>query len=136
MPIVGFNFDKISVEKKSSLSKEDKIQNNVNVRDIKESKLKIDKNEVKSLKIEFDFSVDYSKAGNLQLLGNLIYLENEPKISELLNMWDKDKKMQTEFGAQIYNFIINRCSIKALQLEEDVGLPLHIILPKVKPKNK
>jgi len=31
----------------------------------------------------------------------------------------------------LFNFIMNKCNIKALYLEDEMGLPLHIPLPKI-----
>jgi len=68
------------------------------------------------------------------MLGNVLYFDNEEKIKELKDKWKKDEKVPTDFGALIYNFIIVKTTIKALQLEEDLGLPLHISMPKITKK--
>ena len=135
MPIVGFGFDKISIEKKE-YAKQVKIQNNINVVSLEESKLVIGKEQKPSIKANFDYSVDYERTGNLQMLGHVVYFDTEEKIKEILEKWKKEQKMQGDFGTLIYNFIIVKSSIKALQLEEDLGLPLHVSMPKIVQKKK
>ena len=133
MAIVGFGFDKILVNKKETKTQY-KVQNNINVISLSESKLPVGKEDVPVIKITFDYLVDYEEAGKVELSGYVMYLDVVQKIKEILEKWKKDEKMPTEFGASIYNFIINRVSVKALQLEEDIGFPLHISLPKIMPK--
>ncbi len=134
MPIIGSSFDKISVERKGKLSREEEIKNHVNVKSLEATKMSIGPTEKDALKIFFEFTVNYGKAGKIELLGSVLYLDSEENIKEILNTWKKTQKMSPEFGAQVYNFIIHKCSLKALQLESDIGFPLHIILPEVKVK--
>ncbi|MBS3152516.1 hypothetical protein J4230_03850 [Candidatus Woesearchaeota archaeon] len=133
MPIVGFGFDKIYGERKE-FAKQVKIENNIKITSLKDAKIVIGKDEKVALRVEFDYTVRYEKAGTLQMLGNVLYFDNEEKIKELKDKWKKDEKVPTDFGALIYNFIIVKTTIKALQLEEDLGLPLHISMPKITKK--
>ena len=133
MPVIGFGFDKINVEKKESL-KEYKVKNNINVLTIEESKLQIGKDSKPAIRALFEFIVDYEKAGKVELKGFLMYFDTETKIKEILDGWKKEEKLPSDFGALLYNQVINKSTIKALELEESVGFPMHIVLPKVQPK--
>lgn len=134
MPIVGFGFTKVSAERKDQLKKQDKVQSSVKITSLKETKIKMSEEEKEALILSFDFNIDYSNAGKLELLGNIVYYESPDKINELLTAWEKNKTVPPEFGAMMYNFILGKANIKALQLEEEVGLPLHLRLPQVKVK--
>src|SRR3989338_4706321 len=136
MPIIGFAFNKINVERTGNLTKTDKIQNNVKVTSIKESKMRMGQEEKESVNVSFEFTVDYSKAGKLELLGTIVYFESPDKVKVILQEWSKEEKMPQEFGVLMYNYIIKKCVVKSLALEEDMGLPLHIVLPKVQVKKK
>ena len=133
MPIVGFGYEKISVERKET-TKQVEITNNVNFTSLKETKMKIGNEEKPAVKANFDYSVDYQEAGKLQMIGYVVFYDTEAKVKEYLDLWKKQQKLATEFGAHLYNFIIAKASIRALQLEEDLSLPLHITLPRVVPK--
>ena len=135
MPIVGFGFDKINGERKEFIKKV-KIENKINVTSLKESKLMIGKEEKAALKAVFEFNVDYESAGKLQMIGHVVYFDTDEVIKDLLEKWKKDEKIPVDFGTLVYNFIISKCSIKALQLEEDLGLPLHISFPRIVQKKK
>ena len=135
MPIVGFGFDKINIEKKEQFTKEDKINNNIRVESLKEFKIKTsDKEESDAILMTFEFGLDYGKAGNLELKGHIIFYDNEEKVKELLESWTKNKKLPPDFGTYIFNFIMLKSNVKALELEEEVGLPLHLKLPRFKIK--
>ncbi len=133
MPIIGFGFEKIHIEKKEPYNREDQIQNRIRIEDIKESKLKADsKKEMPSLMITFSFEIDYGKAGGLELKGYVLYYDSEKVLKELMDEWKKGHKLPPEFSTQIFNFVLLKSNIKGLQLEEEVGLPLHLRLPRFK----
>ena len=137
MPVVGFGFDNINIEKKQPFDKDDKINNNIKIIELKETSLKPnDKDELPGILILFEFSLSFAKAGNLSLKGHIIYYDPENKTKELLKNWKDGKKLPAQFSTQIFNFILYKCNIRALQLEEEVGLPLHLKLPKFKVQNQ
>ena len=138
MPIVGFNFKKISAEKKAQVQNNDKIQNIIKIATVEESTIKIGSEEQKVAAISFEFAVDYAEAGKLEFLGNIIYYDTEEVVKGLISGWKNESKVNPQFGTMIYNFIMARCNIKALQFEDEVGLPLHLRLPRlrVSPEDK
>ncbi len=136
MPVVGFGFDKISVERKAQYTKEDKIKNNLGIEDFKETKIKTsDKEEQLAILIIFNFGLEYGKAGDLELKGHIVFYDSEDKLKELIAAWDKNKRLPPEFSMFIFNFILLKSHVKSLELEEEVGFPLHLKLPKFKIKN-
>ena len=44
----------------------------------------------------------------------------------------KDKKMPDDFRNTLFNLILRKASLKALQLEEEMNLPIHMQLPTLK----
>jgi len=135
MPIVGFGFDKLHVERKEQFTKEDKLKNSIQIDSVKETKLKTsDKTEADAILILFSFRLEYGKAGDIDFKGHIIFYESEDKVKEIIDSWNKNKKMPGDFSAFIFNFILAKSNLKALELEEVVGLPLHLKLPKFRIK--
>jgi hypothetical protein len=137
MKVVNFNFTKISIERLK-----DKIDNNLkfntkldlsSIDSLKSDILKI-KDEL--IKIDFVYTVLYEPDfAKLELAGSLI-LSVDPKMAkEILKNW-KDKQTSEEFRVVIFNVILKKSNIKAIQLEDEMGLPTHIPLPSFKPQNK
>lgn len=133
MPIIGFGFEKVYIEKKQNFSREDQIKNKIVITNLEETKIKTsDKEETPALAIKFDFSLDYGKAGDLELKGYILFYDSEEKVKELATVWKKEQKLPAQISTQIFNFILNKSNLQALQLESEVGLPLHLKMPRFK----
>ena len=60
-------------------------------------------------------------------------LAGEDEIKEVLEDWKK-KKLSDSFQEILFNIILRKANIKALELEEELNLPFHINLPSIKKK--
>ena len=134
MKIVGFNLHKITVERKEKIEGELKIDQNIDIKEIAKEDISISKDE--ALKIKFAFSVNYSNDfAKLEFEGYLITLPEKEELKQILKEW-KDKKIPPEIRMPLFNFIMSKCNIKALNLEDEMGLPLHIPMPRIAPQPK
>ena len=134
MQILGLTFDKISIEMKNPLKGKLELKSNLKVEDITEQKLNI--SDKPALKFDFSFSVNYDpNIAVVNLKGSLVALDNKNESKEILKEW-KDKKFNHPSKIAILNQIMNKCNIKAIQLEDEFNLPLHINLPKIKPASQ
>ena len=74
MSIVGFNFEKIMVEKKNKVSSNLKIKSNLSIVDIEKENLNLT-SAGDVLKFNFEYGVDYEpEIGKIVLNGNLLYM--------------------------------------------------------------
>ncbi len=140
MPIVGFNFEKVSVEKKNIIVEKVQIKSNISITDVKEQKLPTGKTKMEGLRFNFDFNLDYEpKLGNINLQGHIFYTDDPKTLKNIFKNYKKDKSISSDLTALIINTILLRSSVKALNLAQEVNLPPHIPLPritqKVDPKN-
>ncbi len=133
---MGFNFTKISIEKKSDRPKEFKVNRNINVETIAPAKSNILKMKEEVLAIKFNYSILYDpNYASIDLDGSIV-IGLDPKLAkDVLKMW-KDKKMPEEFQLSLFNTILMKSDVKALELEDDLGLPYHVPLPTLRPSNK
>lgn len=135
MPIVGFNLKKINVEREGVAKTQIKVNNNVQIKDVKETKLKIGTDKQKTLEIDFVFTSSYEpKLGKIELEGNILVLEGIKAVKEMEKEWKKSKKLPGNYIEMIMNSILNRCSIEAIILSREVNLPTPFPLPKVRQK--
>lgn len=135
MPVVGFNLQRISAEKKGQITGKLNIKNNLNITNIEQEKNAITASD-EVIKINFKFSVSYDPdIGALDIEGNLLFMDTPEKIKKIMDNWTKDKKLEKEVSTLVFNTILARCNIKALTIEQDVNLPPHFRLPLIKPKN-
>jgi hypothetical protein len=134
MPIVGLNFDKINAEKKDLIKDKVDVKTNLQITDLKEESIPIEKSKEKVLKFTFEFTVNYEpKIGDILLKGHILYLDDQAKINSIFKEWKKSKKIETKLMQQLLNAILIKSNIKAFSLAQEVNLPPHIRLPLIKP---
>ena len=140
MTIVGCNFTKILVEKKSDASGKINITNNVSIKKVQSMDLSFGKAKEKGIRYSFEFNSKYEpNVGIITLNGDIISLEPEDKIKEIVAEWKKTEKLGKETMVLLLNNILAKCNIEALILSKDINLPPPILLPKVDgsdPKKK
>jgi len=132
MKIIGFNILKISTEKKENFQEKLQVNQNIDITDLTKEKSVISDNEL--IKIYFKFLIEYSNDfAKLTIEGFVIILPEKDDIKKFLKTW-KDKKIPEEFRIPIFNFIMNKCNVKSLFLEDELNLPYHIPLPRLSEK--
>lgn len=130
MPIIGLNFDSVFAEKKKELRPPIKINTNLEITEVKKEEASIGSKDESVLRFNFEFSLIYDpKVADLVLKGHIHYLDNAKNNDKVLAAWKKDKKYDTELSRQLINAALLKCSIKALLISQEVGLPPHIRLP-------
>ena len=134
MTIVRINVHKVNAER-NLLAKggQIKINNNVAIKNVEEMDFLVDGK--KGLKFTFSFSCSYEPdLGKIEVEGQVLYVENEKKITEIKSGWDKNKRVPVEVMEQIVNAALHKGNIQAIKISEDVSLPSPLPLPKVKAK--
>jgi hypothetical protein len=137
MAVIGFNFNKITVEKKEINKGKVNISNNVAIKNIEQKDISLGKDKQDALKFKFEFTSKYEPGlGSILLGGDVLFLTDAKKSKEVLDGWKKDKKVPKEIMANILNTVLSRCNIQALILSQEVNLPPPIPMPKVKVGDK
>lgn len=132
MRLIGFNFEKMNSERFSDSSESLKYNTKIDLSNISTLKSGFIKLKDEILKVSFNYSVSYEpNYAKIELTGNLL-ISVEPKLArEILRDW-QDKKTPEDFRIFLFNVIIRKANIKALQLEDDLGLPPHVPFPSLK----
>lgn len=132
MTIIGFNFTSVSAQKKDAVKGKININNNVSIKNVEEKDLSLGANKQKSLRFVFEFVSKYDPdIGGITLVGDVIYLEDAKKSKEILDEWNKNKKLPKDITGNVLNTVLGKCNIQALILSEKINLPPPIPLPKV-----
>ena len=136
MSIVGFNFTKISVERKSgNISGKVNIANNISIKNAEKKDLSLGKAKQDGIKFSFEFTSKYTPdVGSILLNGEVLYMEDKAKVEEILNNWKKDKKLPPDVITPMLNMALTKSNIQALILSQEINLPPPIPLPKVEQK--
>ncbi len=136
MKIAGFNFKKISVERLDGKKENIKINTKIDIPVIKSLKPEFLKTKDELLQIDFTYVVDYEpNFAKIEFIGNLIVALDSKTAKEILKNWKK-KEMPDELRLSLFNIILRKSNIKALELEDEMNLPLHIPFPPLRIDHK
>jgi len=148
MKVIGFNFTKISASKSPEF-KRPEISTNIEFTNLEKEKLEMLKDD-EAIKINFKFSVNYDKPkdkekkeakdskgdlGSIQFEGLIVLTASKEESKSLTKSWKK-KQIAPSVQIPLYNFILNKCSPKAVSLEDELSLPIHLPIPQIKPKQQ
>jgi len=130
--IVGFNFKKIAVERKKKLIKGMKVRYDMDLKEVYEESSRLSSGGSTVLGFAFEFSVDYNPdIVSLKILGTVNYMLPQDEAKKVLDLWKTTKKLPKDVSIPVINNILDRCNIKALELEQDMALPSHIPMPSL-----
>lgn len=129
--LLGFGFTKINVSKNPEYKGKLDVKTNVKMNEVDKQKVDFLKSE--ALKINFTFTIDYGELGNVELTGDLGLLLDSKTMKETLKQWKK-KQLPDDVRHAIINLVFQKATLKALTLEEEIGLPLHMPMPRLQTK--
>ncbi len=137
MAIVGFNFTSVNAQRKNDVKGKVNINNNVAIKSVEEKDLNLGSNKQKSLKFVFEFISKYNPdIGSVTLVGDVLLIEEAKKIKEIMDQWNKEKKLPKDVTTKVLNTVLGRCNIQALIMSEKINLPPPIPLPKVQVESQ
>jgi len=135
MRLIGFHFDKINVERFKDKIDTLKINSKIDISQIKKIESDIFKTKEDIIEVKFSYDIIYEPDfAKIELKGNVLLAIDSKMAKEILEQW-KNKQISEDFKVTVFNIILRKSSIKALQLEDEMSLPIHISLPLVKKQN-
>ena len=133
MKVLGFNFDKLNAEKIKARPENLKISTNIDIAEIKDLKNEVLKTKEDLIQVSFSYTVKYDPGFvEINLKGNILLSLDEKLAKDVLKEWKK-KKMPESFRVSLFNIILRKATVKALELEDELNLPLHMPLPSIRP---
>ena len=133
MKLIGFNYHKIKAEKLKDASKETKATTNIDILDMSSLGEALGK-EKGVLKVDFNYSIKYSpEVANLGFEGNVLLSGTNEEVDKIVEGW-KSKKISQSVKATIFNIILRKANVRAIELEDELNLPLHVSMPQVRVK--
>jgi len=137
MTIIGTNFIEINVKKNRVAVKNIKINNNLGIKSIEKLNLSLGKAKQSGVRFEFEYTTKYEpNAATMTFLGEVLYLAEQKVVDEVLKKWEDKKPINEDIMTQVMNSALNKCTVKALILAQELNLPAPIRLPKVTKKQK
>ena len=136
MRVIGLNFTKISIETLKEGYEDLKINTEIDVTEIKEIKESVLRTKEDILEVSFVYNVNYEPGyAVVEFKGRtLIALDSKPA-KEVLKQWKK-KKIPEEFRLFLFNVILRKATPKAISLEDEINLPLHMPMPSFRKQEE
>jgi hypothetical protein len=127
--ILGLRYNKINVSRNPNFNGKINLKQNVKINLIE--KLKDFKEE--GLKVEYTFEVSYGELGQV-LIEGVLFVSTDLKTQKNILKNFEDKKINNPENIALMNIIVKKTSIKAIELENELSLPIHIKLPSLQVK--
>ncbi len=132
MRVIGFNFDKISIERLKDSAEDLKINANIEISEIKKIESDLLKTKDELVQAKFSYGIKYEPGfADIDLKGTVLLGMDEKQTKELMKDWKK-KQMPDDFKTFLFNVIMRKAALMSLPLEDQLNLPLHLPLPTVK----
>ena len=132
MTIIGFTFSEIQAKQQKPPKGSIRINNNIKIVNLEKTSLNFDEKKI-ALKVDFKYTVDYQpEIGFIKFGGEILLLEDSKLADNLVKQWDEKKSLPPDFSEAIMSHLMQKCSVEAILLSKDVGLPSPIPLPKFK----
>ncbi len=128
---LNLKFNKIDAYRSIDFKGDIKIRQNIKINTLEKFKSLNTKEE--TTKITYSFEISYGDLGYINIEG-LLFISTDLKTQKNLIKNFEDKNINMPENISLMNIIIQKTSIKAAQLEEELSLPVHIKIPLLKLK--
>lgn len=136
MQLIGFNLKKIHAERSQNF-KRGPINTNIEFVEVEKDKVDFLK-DLDAIRISFIFTVTYAdpekkdepKQGEVLFEGDLALSATKDELKDIIKSWKK-KQLPDNIRFPLINYILKKCSARALSLEDELNLPTHIPFPQV-----
>jgi len=124
------------VEKTGEKVEDLKVNTKVDIPKMEVLKPEFIKTKDELVQIDFTYIVNYEpNFAKIEIVGNVIVALDPKQAREIIKQWE-NKEMPDELRLSLFNVILRKSNIKALELEDELGLPLHIPFPPLKIDRK
>ena len=156
MNVIGFSLTKLSGERKKDFKPSSGTSTNIEFTNAEKTEIPMLKLDSEAVNVFFRFTVAYTEGENaektdktekkgkgkdestpteISIEGTITLSTTSEESQEILKSW-KSRMLPDYFKIPIFNLILKKCSIRALQLEEELGLPFHISTPQIRAQSK
>ena len=132
MTIVGFSLTKLLLDRKEAVIRKVEIKSKLHLPSMEKQPVLLVQGK-DTLRFNFEYDIIYEPdLATISFKGYVLFVSDHKDTEEIMKEWKKTKTVNKQLQTSIYNFIFHKCNIRALQLEDEFNLPLHISLPVIK----
>ncbi|RLF75186.1 hypothetical protein DRN51_04470 [Thermococci archaeon] len=136
MPVLGVNITKVEIEKQGGVAGKVEINLSPKVEEVRLGEIKTPSGKVNGIEALFTYQIGYKpEIARASISGAVFYLPpQKEKIDEILDGWEKEKRIPPEMFAEIVNFITNEITPLIMVVSKEMRIPYPIPLPRVSIK--
>lgn len=138
MAVFGINITKISIEKIGAQVGQVEVNLAPKVREVRLGELRSPTGKINGIEVLFEYNVTYRpEIAKALIEGMVFYLPpQKDKIDEILELWEKEKKVDPYMFAEIINSVTNEIIPILMTLTKEMRIPYPIPLPRVNVKTQ
>ncbi|MCD6189215.1 MAG: hypothetical protein J7J97_03375 [Thermococcus sp.] len=133
MPVVGVNVTKIEVEKQGGVLGKVEVNLSPKIEEVRLGEIKTPSGKVNGIEVFFTYQIGYNpEIARAVIKGAVFYLPpKREQIDEILDGWEKEKKIPPEMFAEIVNFVTSEITPLIMVISKEMRIPYPIPLPRV-----
>lgn len=140
MQIIGFNFTQLHGSREQNLPHPYSLSTDVEIVNVEPQKNGTVLKDTTVFRADFSFTLTYAAAhkkgekpkggplATLKCMGNVMLAATGDEATDFEKNWKKEES-NSVIKINLINFILRRCTIKALAIGEELGLPPHLPMP-------
>ena len=140
MPVIGINITKIEIKKNETSIPSGQIEVKLTpkITELRLGEIRTPTGKTNGVEVVFSYVIQYNPAiAEGVIEGRVMYLPPQKgRVDEILDQWEKDKKLDAAMFAEVVNFVTREISPVLMMLSKEMRLPYHIPLPRVELKPK
>lgn len=129
--LIGSKITKIQANRNPDFEGTIKLETNVNISSI--DSYKANDANIETIKVIASFVVDYHDLGKIEIEGQLFFTGDKKDLATIKDNFNKKQYNKPEM-ISIMNIVLQKFSLKAFEIEDEFGLPVHIKLPTLQMK--
>ena len=133
LQLLGSKITRINAKRNPDFLGKVTLDTNIKINSIE--KFNPENSKIDSLKIDAIFQINYGDLGEVEI-GGQFFLSTDNENTEKIIKTFEEKRLDTQEHLAIINLIMQKFSIKAFEIEEELSLPIHIRLPSLSKKEE
>lgn len=138
MPVVGVNITNIEVEKQGGIIGNVEVNLSPKIEEVRLGEVRTPSGKVNGVEVLFTYQIGYNpEIARALIKGAVFYLPpKKEQTDEILEGWEKEKKIPPEMFAELVNFLTNEITPLIMIVSKEMRIPYPIPLPRVTIKQQ
>jgi len=134
MPVIGYNVQGVSFEKKVMAIPSGQIEVKISptITELRLGEMMTPNGKISGIEVLFNFEVEYKPdIAKASVKGALLYIPPQrERVDDILSAWEDEKKIDPVLMVEVANFLTTELSPMLMVIAKEMRLPYHLPLPR------